>query len=69
MDIAADGTFILEITDGTGTTDVTTGQFGEIDGNKMDVTIDNQVSPGEVFVEGERAVLRYPRSSIEYEYD
>ena len=66
MDIAADGAFNMVITGGT--VDALTGQLA-VDGNKLEVTIDGRVFPGEVFIEDDRAVLRILGGGVMFDID
>ncbi len=66
MDIAADGAFNMVITGGT--VDAVTGRFA-VDGNELEITIDGRVFPGEVFIEGNRAVLRILGGGIMFDFD
>ncbi len=66
MDIAADGAFTMVITGGM--VDALTGQFA-VDGNKLEVTIDGRVFPGEVFIEDDRAVLRILGGGVMFDID
>ncbi len=56
----------MEITGGM--IDALTGQFA-VDGNRLDVTIDGRVFPGEVFIEDDRAVLRILGGGVMFDID